>query len=119
MTHRMTTFIPMGLLLTMGLAMAPLHAENKKGATEYGFPTVPLSQLPEPLRNNHMKAKPDMTDRSRCAAAFDSSSEFDKMTLQCSIYVRMAAEGARRAMAHCEEKRLSQHIHGPCRIVVE
>jgi hypothetical protein len=41
------------------------------------------------------------------------------MTLQCSIYIRMAAEGARRAMAHCEEKRQSQHIHGPCRIVVE
>ena len=69
MTHRMTTFIPMGLLLTLGLAMAPLRAENKKGASEFGFPTVPLSQLPEPLRNNYMKAKPDMTDRSRCAAA--------------------------------------------------
>ena len=51
MTHRMTTFIPMGLLLTMGLAMAPLHAESKKATSEYGFPTVPLSQLPEPLRN--------------------------------------------------------------------
>ena len=119
MTHRMTTFIPMGLLLTMGLAIAPLHAEIKNAASEYGFPTVPLSQLPEPLRNNYMQSKPDMTDRSRCAAAFDSSSEFDKMTLQCSIYVRMAAEGARRAMAHCEEKRQSQHIRGPCRIVVE
>ena len=107
------------LIVAMGLSLPQAGAETSKGSTQYGFPTVPLSQLPERLRNNYMQAKPDMTDRSRCAAAFDSSSEFDKMTLQCSIYIRMAAEGARRAMAHCEEKRLSQHIHGPCRIVVE
>ena len=87
--------------------------------TEYGFPTVPLKQLPEPLRSTYLGTKPEMSDRSRCAAAFDASGDLDKMVLKCSVHIRMAAEGARRAMSYCEEKRQELRIHAPCRLVQE
>ena len=90
-----------------------------QSGTEFGFPTVPLRQLPEPLRGTYMGIQPEMTDRSRCAAAFDASGDIDKMTLKCSVHIRMAAEGARRAMAYCEEKRQELHIKAPCRVVKE
>ncbi len=94
-------------------------AQGQPSGTEFGFPTVTLRQLPEPLRSTYLGFKPEMTDRSRCAAAFDPSGDLDKMTLRCSIYIRMAAEGARRAMNYCEEKRQELHIKAPCRIVQE
>jgi hypothetical protein len=100
-----------------GLAWAQSNAP--KAQTEFGFPTVTLKQLPEPLRSTYMGTKPEMTDRSRCAAAFDASGDLDKMTLKCSVHIRMAAEGARRAMSYCEEKRQELRIHAPCRIVQE
>jgi hypothetical protein len=100
-----------------GLAWAQSNAP--KAPTEFGFPTVSLKQLPEPLRSTYMGTKPEMTDRSRCAAAFDASGDLDKMTLKCSVHIRMAAEGARRAMSYCEEKRQELRIHAPCRIVQE
>lgn len=87
--------------------------------TEFGFPTVPLKHLPEPLRSTYLGTKPEMSDRSRCAAAFDASGDLDKMTLKCSVHIRMAAEGARRAMSYCEEKRQELRIHAPCRLVQE
>lgn len=88
-------------------------------ATEFGFPTVPLKELPQALRVAYMDIKPEMNDRSRCAAAFDPSGDLDKMALKCSVYIRMAAEGSRRAMAYCEEKRQELHIKAPCRVVKE
>lgn len=90
-----------------------------QGTTEFGFPTVPLKELPQPLRTAYMDNKPEMNDRSRCAAAFDLSGDLEKMTLKCSIYIRMAAEGARRAMNYCEEKRQELRIKAPCRVVKE
>ena len=80
---------------------------------------MPLRQLPEQLRSTYLGIKPEMTDRSRCAAAFDTSGDLEKMTLKCSVHIRMAAEGARRAMNYCEEKRKELHIHAPCRVVAE
>jgi hypothetical protein len=90
-----------------------------QGSKEFGFPTVALKELPEPLRVAYHDNKPEMNDRSRCAAAFDPSGDLEKMTLKCSIYIRMAAEGARRAMNYCEEKRQELHIKAPCRVVKE
>lgn len=102
-----------GALLVMGTGA---WAQNN---TEFGFPTVPLKDLPQPLRVAYMDHKPEMNDRSRCAASFDASGDVDKMTLKCSVYIRMAAEGARRAMAYCEEKRQELRIKAPCRVVKE
>ena len=88
------------------------------GAAELG-PTVHLKELPDGLKRLWHIIRPDMTDQSRCAAAFDGYSDPDKMTLQCSVHIRMAAEGARRAMSYCEEKRQELHIKAPCRLVQE
>ncbi len=106
-------------MLCAGMLGSIAMAQSQPSGTEFGFPAVPLRQLPEPLRSTYMGFKPDMNDRSRCAAAFDAGGDPDKMTLRCSIYIRMAAEGARRAMNYCEEKRQELHIRAPCRIVQE
>ena len=83
------------------------------------YPHVPLKDLPQGLRLEYQQQKPQMNKESRCAAAFDSHSQADKMTLMCSIYIRMAAEAERRSMNYCEEKRTELKIHAPCKIVVE
>lgn len=83
------------------------------------YPTVRLKDLPAALKEVWKQTKPEMTDRSRCAAAFDASGDMEKMSLQCSVHIRMAAEGARRAMRYCEEKRAELKIKDVCRIVVE
>jgi len=81
------------------------------------YPTVGLSHLPEALQNQYRKILPDMTDKSHCAAAWDSTSDGNKMALRCSIYIKMSAEGERRAMKYCEEKREEQKINAPCRLI--
>ena len=83
------------------------------------YPTVNARDMPEGLKMVWRQTKPEMTANSRCAAAFDSHSDVDKMTLQCSVHIKMAAEGERRAMRYCEEKRQALKIKEPCRLVVE
>jgi hypothetical protein len=56
---------------------------------------------------------------SHCAAAFDSHSDGEKMVFRCSIHIKMSAEGERRAMKYCEEKRAEKNIKAPCRLVHE
>ena len=101
---------------TAGLALA-MAASWATAASPY--PTVKLKDLPDHLRNEFAQQKPQMTRESRCAAAYDSHNQVDKMSLMCSIYIRMAAEGERRAMHYCEEKRAELKIQGACRVVVE
>ena len=88
-------------------------------ASGSAHPTVKLKDLPQALRDDYMRLKPQFNRESRCAAAYDSHTQVDKMNLMCSIYIRMAAEGERRAMHYCEEKRAELKIQGPCRVVVE
>jgi hypothetical protein len=83
------------------------------------FPTVPLSELPDPLRSVWKELKPEMTEMSHCAAAFDSHSDGEKMVFRCSIHIKMSAEGERRAMKYCEERRAEKNIKAPCRLVRE
>jgi hypothetical protein len=100
--------------LTVGLA----HAAPAVPPPET-HPTVPLRDLPAGLKAQYLNQKPEMNANSRCAAAFDSYSEDDKMTLRCSIYIKLGAVGARRSMGYCEEQREKLRIHAPCRIVVD
>lgn len=79
---------------------------------------VRVGQLPEALKQVWERTKPEMTDRSACAAAFDGS-DAQRMTLQCSVHIRMKAEGERRALSRCEDKRQELGIRSPCRFVVE
>ncbi len=79
-------------------------------------PVYRVSQLPEALKSVWQRTLPEMTPASRCAAAFDAN-EGQKMTLQCSVYIRMAAEGERRALRSCEDKRRELGIQAACRLV--
>ena len=83
------------------------------------YPTVDLRELPDPLRSVYKELKPEMTEMSHCAAAFDSHSDGEKMVFRCSIHIKMSAEGERRAMRDCEERRAEKGIKAPCRLVQE
>ena len=83
------------------------------------YPTINLRELPDPLRSVYKELKPEMTEMSHCAAAFDSHSDGEKMVFRCSIHIKMSTEGERRAMRYCEEKRVEKGIKAPCRLVEE
>lgn len=86
------------------------------GITLADSSTYRVAQLPEALKSLWQRTVPEMTPASRCAAAFDVS-EGPKMTLQCSVHIRMAAEGERRALRMCEDKRRELAIASACRLV--
>jgi hypothetical protein len=83
------------------------------------YPTIHLSELPDPLRSVWKELKPEMNQNSHCAAAFDSHSDGEKMAFRCSIHIKMSAEGERRAMRYCEERRAEKKIRMPCKLVEE
>jgi len=105
LTQRLCTFL--AALCLLPAAWAQVH------------PTMKVRELPDPLRAQWNQTKPEMQNTSRCAAAFDNYNDYDRMTLKCSIYIKLGAEGARRAMRYCEEEREKKHIHAPCKIVLE
>lgn len=100
-------------VLLAGCLAWPVHSASSV------FETIELRRLPETLRGLWNITKPEMNANSRCAAAFDSHTEPDKMILRCSVYMRMGAEAERRAMNYCEEERARKGIHMPCKIVKE
>jgi hypothetical protein len=83
------------------------------------YPSIHLSELPDPLRSVWKELKPEMNEMSHCATAFDSHSDGEKMAFRCSIHIKMSAEGERRAMRYCEEKRAEKGIKMPCKLVEE
>ena len=83
------------------------------------YPSIHLSELPDSLRGVWKELKPEMNEMSHCAAAFDSHSDGEKMAFRCSIHIKMSAEGERRAMRYCEEKRVEKGIKMPCKLVEE
>ena len=83
------------------------------------FATVHVKDLPDALRANWLTLKPEMLDTSHCAAAFDSNTDGDRMVFKCSIHIKMAHEGARRAMRYCEDARAEHRIKMPCKLVTE
>ena len=83
------------------------------------YPSIHLSELPDSLRSVWKELKPEMNEMSHCAAAFDSHSDGEKMAFRCSIHIKMSAEGERRAMRYCEEKRVEKGIKMPCKLVEE
>lgn len=100
--------------------IAVLFLSASVGAKPIGnYPFVKLKDLPDPLQSVWNELKPEMTPMSHCAAAFDSHTDGEKMVFRCSIHIKMSAEGERRAMRYCEEKRAEKGIHSPCRLVEE
>lgn len=103
----------------MGFALVSLFSLAVCAKAIGPYPTVNLRELPDPLRSVYKELKPEMTEMSHCAAAFDSHSDGEKMVFRCSIHIKMSAEGERRAMRYCEEKRAEKGIKAPCRLVQE
>ena len=101
------------------LMIALMVAMSGLSALAGTFPTVPLSDLPDSLQSVWKELKPEMTPMSHCAAAYDSHTDGDRMVFRCSIHIKMSAEGERRAMRYCEERRAEKKIKAPCRLVVD
>jgi len=102
---------------TLSLLLTTLALISAHATVEGPYPTVGLSHIPEALQNQFKQILPDMTDKSHCAVAWDSTSDGNKMALRCSIAIKMSAEGERRAMRYCEEKREEHKIKAPCRLI--
>jgi len=101
---------------TLWIAFFLACASACSGAWEVP-PTVSSQELPQPLKELWAKNKPDLGPYGHCATAFDSRTDGDKMVFRCDMYVRLSAEGARRAMAHCREESLKRGIKAPCKVV--
>lgn len=81
------------------------------------WPTIPLRDLPDPIKQEWSKLAPEMTPASRCATAFDSVTDPRLMTFHCSIHIKIAQEGARRALRYCETARQQKSIRAPCSVI--
>ena len=103
------------LLTLLSLLCASFLAAAAAG----NYPVVKVKNLPDDLRQVWNGIKPEMQPTSHCAAAYDSQTDSEKMVLKCSIYIKMSAEGERRAMRYCEEQRAERKIKAPCRLVEE
>lgn len=83
------------------------------------YPTIRVSDLPDAIHKLYKREEPNFTDKSHCAAAWDSTTDGDKIAFKCSVFIKMSAEGERRAMRYCDEIREQKKIHAPCRLIVE
>jgi hypothetical protein len=98
----------------LGLAVAtPLAAQTPP------YPTVRLSDLPDAIHQLYKREEPSFNEMSHCAAAWDSTTDGEKIAFKCSVFIKMSAEGERRAMRYCAEIREQKKIHAPCRLIVE
>lgn len=82
------------------------------------YPTIKVGDLPQAVLLMYKREEPNFTDRSHCATAWDSTTDGDKIAFKCSVFIKMSAEGERRAMRYCEEIRANKKISAPCRLVV-
>ena len=83
------------------------------------YPTVRVGDLPDAIHQLYKREEPNFTDKSHCAAAWDSTTDGDKIAFRCSVFIKMSAEGERRAMRYCDEIREQKKIRSPCRLIVE
>lgn len=88
-------------------------------AAESIYPTVKLANVPQSVQQLYKREAPNFTDKSHCATAWDSATDGDKIAFKCSVFIKMSAEGERRAMRYCEEIREQKKIAAPCRLMVE
>lgn len=97
----------------LSLAATSLFAESSV------YPTVKLGDIPNAVLQMYKREEPNFTDKSHCAAAWDSATDGEKIAFKCSVFIKMSAEGERRAMRYCEEIRGQKKINAPCRLIVE
>lgn len=118
MTHWMRLIGRTGMM-ALCLSLVGFACISVQAKAIGNYPTIHVRELPDPLRSVYKELKPEMTEMSHCAAAFDSHSDGAKMVFRCSIHIKMSAEGERRAMRYCEENRAEKGIKMPCRLVEE
>ena len=104
----------LGSLLSVWLSLV-MPCALAQGA----YPAVKVGDLPDAIHHLYKREEPNFTDKSHCAAAWDSTTDGDKIAFRCSVFIKMSAEGERRAMRYCEEIREQKKIHAPCRLIVE
>ena len=95
------------IALTFALLGTPAQAAD----------TVAPGQLPDALQGMWRNYQPDLGELGRCAVAYDSHTDRDKMVFTCSVGIRITAEGERRSMARSEEMRSAKSIRAACRLV--
>jgi hypothetical protein len=78
-----------------------------------------LGNVPQAVQQLYKREAPNFTDKSHCATAWDSATDGDKIAFKCSVFIKMSAEGERRAMRYCDEIREQKKINAPCRLIVE
>lgn len=81
------------------------------------YPVVKYREVPSPIQALFAQNEPELGDVGSCATAFDSLSDDDKMVFTCSIFIKILAEGERRAIKRCEEMKDAKAIKAPCRII--
>jgi hypothetical protein len=79
--------------------------------------SVAPAQLPDALQGMWRNYQPDLGELGRCAVAYDSHTDRDKMVFTCSVGIRITAEGERRSLARCEDMRTQKGIRAACRLV--
>ena len=83
------------------------------------YPTVRVTDLPDAVHKLYKREEPNFTDKSHCAAAWDSATDGDRIAFKCSVFIKMSAEGERRAMRYCDEIRATKKISATCRLIVD
>lgn len=96
---------------------APIQLSMVGETAKEDFPTVQVSELPHTIVLQWNDYKADLGKLGRCATAFDRGGGSDKEAFTCSIYVKISAVAARKAMTRCEEMRASKKIAAPCKII--
>lgn len=104
------------LLIASVLAVLAALSQPSESRAQ-SSPVVRFAELPQLLKDQWRGMAGEMNDNSRCAAAFDGSSDASRMILKCSIHIRSASEGARRALRYCEDDRQRLGVRTACRIV--
>ncbi len=102
------------LLIAVILGLCSFWANAKTSGL---YPVVKYREIPAPLQELFSKNEPDLGDVGSCATAFDSSSDDDKMVFTCSLYIKILAEGERRAIQRCEEMKKPKGIKAACHII--
>jgi len=112
----MSPFVSNQLSLVLAIVGAGLAVQPVPILAQ-SLPIVRVAELPQLLRDQWRGMAAEMNENSRCAAAFDGASDASRMILKCSIHIRSASEGARRAMRYCEDDRQRLGVRSACRIV--
>jgi hypothetical protein len=99
-------------------ACALLSFAGSANSAESIYPTIRLSEVPNAVLLMYKREEPNFTDLSHCATAWDSATDGDKIAFKCSVFIKMSAEGERRAMRYCEEIRERKKIAARCRLIV-